>query len=89
MQTWILFALAVLNLFAFVYVGMDKNKSIAGKERYSEVSFFFIGVFFASLGVLLGMLAFRHKTRKFVFTLSMMLLLLQQVFLLLSVINKP
>ena len=88
MNFWLLLSLVIINAFAFVYVGIDKNKSIKGGERFSEVSFFFIAVFFASLGILLGMFAFRHKTRKFYFVLGMFLLLLQQAFLVLSVLSS-
>ena len=78
MAQTILIALAVVNIFAFVYVGLEKRKRVVGSERFSEVSFFFIAVFFTSLGVLLGMFAFRHKTRKFYFVLGMVLLFLEQ-----------
>lgn len=77
----LLFALLVVNLFAFVYVGMDKNKSIAGKERFSELSFFLVALFFASLGVLLGMVFFRHKTKKVYFVFGMVLIFVLQVIL--------
>lgn len=75
--------LAAVNLFAFAWVGSDKKKSLKpGAERLPEVSFFFVSVFFAALGVLLGMLVFRHKTRKIYFPLGISLLLIQQIFLL-------
>ena len=87
MPFWILFALLVVNLFAFVYVGMDKNKSIASKERFSEVSFFVIALFFASLGVLLGLITFRHKTKKVYFVFGMVLLFILQAILVNYFIN--
>jgi uncharacterized membrane protein YsdA (DUF1294 family) len=86
MNPWLLFILMVINVFAFVYVGADKQKSIKGVVRFSEVSFFFIAVFFASLGILLGMFVFRHKIRKFYFLSGMVLLLLQQSFLHLQIL---
>ena len=59
--------LAVINFIAFVLVGMDKKRSVYNEERIREVYYFFIAVFFASLGVFLGMFFFRHKTRKIYF----------------------
>lgn len=72
---------AVINIFAFVWVGMDKKRSLNRVERFPEVSFFLISIFFASLGVLLGMFVFRHKTKKIYFPVGVCVLLLQQVLL--------
>ncbi len=75
-------ALLIINAAGFAAVGLDKKKSVQGGERYSEVSFFLWAVFFGSLGVFLGMFAFRHKTRKIYFPLGIGLLLLEQIALL-------
>lgn len=77
--------LALINLGAFIYVGVDKRKSINHTERVPEVYLFFISIFFASLGVFLGMIYFRHKTRKIYFPLGIGLLFLEQVALLLFI----
>ncbi len=79
---WVIIGLlCLLNLVAFVLVGQDKARSVARGERFPEVYFFFLSVFFASLGVLLGMYAFRHKTQKLYFPLGIGLLLLEQMLL--------
>lgn len=75
-------ALAAVNLIAFILVGVDKKRSVDNEERIPEVYLFFIAIFFASLGVLLGMLFFRHKTQKIYFMLGMCLLILEQTALL-------
>lgn len=69
----------LINAIAFVLVGVDKSRSIDREERVPEVYFFFLATCFASLGVLLGMFAFRHKTRKMYFPLGISFLLLQQI----------
>lgn len=74
--------LALINLAAFIFVGVDKRKSINHTERVPEVFLFFISIFFAALGVFLGMLYFRHKTRKIYFPLGIGLLFIQQIALL-------
>lgn len=71
--------LALLNIVGFVLVGIDKGRSVSRDERIPEVYLFFIAVFFASAGVLLGMLAFRHKTSKIYFPLGVGFLLLEQL----------
>lgn len=81
-------ALVAINLLAFVWVGLDKQKSLNHSDRLPEVSFFFISIFFAALGVLLGMLVFRHKTRKIYFPLGIGLLFIQQILLLVFALEK-
>ena len=75
--------LAVINLAAFIWVGVDKKRSLKRTERVPEVYLFFIAIFFASLGVFAGMLFFRHKTRKIYFPLGIGLLFVEQILLLL------
>lgn len=76
---WIVaIALATINFFAFVMVGIDKRRSSHEHQRVPEVYFFLWAVFFASPGVLLGMLAFHHKTKKWSFIFGITLLVIQQ-----------
>jgi uncharacterized membrane protein YsdA (DUF1294 family) len=80
--------LGLLNVLGFVLVGSDKARSVSKEERFPEVYFFFLSIFFASVGVLLGMLVFRHKTSKLYFPLGIGFLLLEQlalIYLLLTV----
>jgi len=76
--------LGALNILSFALVGIDKKKSRAeGERRFPEAWFFFISVFFASLGVFLGIFVFKHKTKKFYFPVGIGLLLIEQTVLLL------
>jgi uncharacterized membrane protein YsdA (DUF1294 family) len=74
--------LGVVNLIGFILVGVDKKRSVGNEERIREVYLFFVAVFFASLGVFLGMFYFRNKTRKLYFPLGIGLLMLEQAALL-------
>jgi len=90
-NTYALFfiVLAIVNAFAFVWVGLDKKKSLnPGAERLPEASFFFISVFFAALGVLIGMFFFRHKIRKIYLPVGISLLLIQQILLVILALEK-
>ena len=73
--------LVVINLVAFFVMGRDKRKAIRGynAERAPEGFMFFLATMFGSIGVYLGMLAFRHKTRKWYFQLGIPLLILQNL----------
>lgn len=54
---------AVLNFFAFFMYGIDKHKAKRGSRRISE-SALTTAAIFGAIGALLGMLFFRHKTKK-------------------------
>ncbi len=71
-----------INLVAFILVGLDKKRSVYNEERIREVYYFFLAVFFASLGVFVGMFYFRHKTGKIYFPFGIGLLMLEQAALL-------
>ncbi len=86
--TALLLFLSLTNIVAFFMVGMDKRKSVQGNERVPEVFFFVWSIFFASLGVLLGMFVFHHKTRKWYFPFGISILLLEQASLLYFFITR-
>lgn len=73
--------LALINLIAFFIMANDKRKSMSRKdiERTPEGLIFFMAASFGGLGVYLGMMAFRHKTRKWYFQLGIPLLILQNL----------
>lgn len=71
--------LVILNVVAIILVGIDKKRSLNHDDRIPEVYLFFISIFFASLGVLIGMYYFHHKTRKIYFPIGIGLLLIEQI----------
>jgi uncharacterized membrane protein YsdA (DUF1294 family) len=76
----VLLALFVLtNLGAFFVMALDKRRAARGQgaDRTPEGFLFFLAAAFGSIGVWLGMFAFRHKTRKWYFRLGIPLLMLQ------------
>ena len=63
--------LTVINGIGFFLVGRDKADARKGKaERIAEGVFFFLASIGGGIGVFLGMLFFRHKTRKWTFLLG-------------------
>lgn len=82
------FVLAFINFVAFFMVMADKKRSLGHEERFPEVYFFVMAIFFTSLGVFLGLFVFRHKIRKLYFPLGIGFLLIQQIFLLLYIFNS-
>lgn len=61
---WCLAALACTNALAFSAQWLDKRLAIAGARRLRERTLLLLGLPLAAPGMLLGMRAFSHKTRK-------------------------
>ena len=75
----ILAVLTLINLTALCVVGRDKRKAVRGHnaERAPEGFMFFLAAMFGAVGVYVGMLLFRHKTRKWYFQLGIPALIAQ------------
>ncbi|NCT02063.1 DUF1294 domain-containing protein [Candidatus Parcubacteria bacterium] len=73
--------LVAINIFTFLIMVSDKRKSILGDgtERIPEGLIFFMAVACGSLGVYVGMLLLRHKTRKWYFQIGIPLLIFQNL----------
>lgn len=69
----------VFNFGVFVYMGLDKVRALKKVRRIPEAHFLFLSICFCALGVLLGMLIFRHKIRKMYFLLGVPLALVENV----------
>ena len=77
---YILIIFGLINLAAFLIMLADKFSSTRpGAERISEGMMFFLATIGGSLGVYLGMFAFRHKTRKWYFLIGIPLLILENL----------
>ena len=55
--------LLLMNLIAFVLMGLDKRRARRDKWRISEKTLFLPAVLGGSLGAILGMRLFHHKTK--------------------------
>ena len=78
----IIVILVVMNLIGYISMWSDKKRAIAGKYRISEKTLFSIALLGGSLGSILGMNQFRHKTKHWYFKYGMPLILIIQVILL-------
>lgn len=74
--------LAAYNVFACILMGYDKFQAIRGGRRIPENTLFAIALAGGSLGILAGMLIFRHKTRHLSFRLGLPVIVLLQAWLL-------
>ena len=65
-----------MNLLLFVLMGRDKAAAQAGARRTPEATLFALAALGGSLGGTLGMVFFRHKTRKIAFRIGFPLILI-------------
>ena len=77
--TVLLVWLAVINLVTFAIYGIDKAKAKRGAWRVPEKTLFLLPLLGGSLGALLGMRVFHHKTKHGYFVWGIPLILLAQI----------
>lgn len=77
----------IINLFTFLTFGLDKYFAIKNKNRIRIVFLIFLAIIGGSVGGLLSMFIFNHKTRVEYFIYGLPLIILMQVFLLLLFSN--
>ena len=77
--TYLLWYLAAVNLVTFTVYGVDKAKARRGAWRVPEKTLFLLPLRGGSVGALLGMLVFRHKTKHWYFVWGIPLILLAQI----------
>lgn len=70
-----------INLIGFLSMWIDKRKSIKQEWRTPEKTLFYIALLGGSIGSILGMYLFRHKTKKLKFTIGMPVILICQIIL--------
>ncbi|MBF1067638.1 MAG: DUF1294 domain-containing protein [Porphyromonadaceae bacterium] len=71
--------LILMNLIAFALYGIDKRRAKQGAWRISEYTLLLVALLGGSLGALLGMRYFHHKTRHRKFRYGVPLILLLQL----------
>lgn len=81
MKIYLIYYLIFINIISFLTMFIDKKKSIKRKWRIKESTLFLLSFIGGSLGVILGIYSFRHKTKHIKFTLGIPLILIVQVLL--------
>ncbi|MDU5107284.1 MULTISPECIES: DUF1294 domain-containing protein [unclassified Clostridium] len=81
MENILLYYLFLINIIAFIIIYIDKQKAIKHKWRIRESTLFLISIIGGSLGTLIGMYTFRHKTKHIKFTLGIPFILIVQILL--------
>lgn len=80
--------LVAINLFAYILYAIDKYKSKKSKWRIPEKTLITTALLGGSIGALLAMKMFRHKTKHKKFTIGIPLILVLQIILYILVNNS-
>ena len=75
----LLYYLIVITIVTFLVYGIDKWKAKQGSWRISEATLLILAVIGGSIGALLGMKIWHHKTMHKKFKYSLPLILLVQI----------
>jgi uncharacterized membrane protein YsdA (DUF1294 family) len=73
--------LTIINIVCFFYIGLDKVKAQLAHSRIRETTLWILCLIGGSLGGLLGMHYFRHKTKKQSFQAVLAVILVIQVWI--------
>ncbi|WP_166921415.1 DUF1294 domain-containing protein [Flavobacterium poyangense] len=79
----------IVNSLTFFFAGYDKYLAVKNKRRIPENTLFTMALIGGSIGLLLAMVLFRHKTSKTSFIVKFLIIILIQIlFVLLKITNK-
>ena len=81
--------LIVINIIGFALMGIDKKRAQRSAFRIPEATLFAIALIGGSIGSILGMRLFHHKTRHWYFKFGMPLILILQIIVVLLLHFSP
>ncbi len=87
--TFISAYIILVNIIGFLLMGIDKYKAKKRGFRIPEATLFIVALIGGSIGSIVGMYLFRHKTRHRSFVYGMPLILILQVILVIAILNAP
>lgn len=78
-----------INLIGFALMGIDKYKAKKRAFRIPEATLFIVAIIGGSIGSILGMYTFHHKTRHRSFVYGMPFILILHIALVVALLNAP
>lgn len=81
MKELVSFYLLVINIISFILMYVDKKKAINHQWRISEHTLMMISLIGGSIGTILGMKIFRHKTKHVKFYIGVPIIFFIQLIL--------
>ncbi|MCM1145400.1 MAG: DUF1294 domain-containing protein [Blautia sp.] len=87
--SYIILYLVIINFIGFAIMGIDKRKARKRAWRIPESTLFIIALIGGSLGSLIGMHLFHHKTRHWYFLYGIPVILFLQIAAVLILVYSP
>lgn len=87
--TFLIIYFVIINIVGFAIMGIDKRKAIKRTFRIPEATLFIVALIGGSVGSIIGMQVFRHKTRHWYFVFGMPAILIVQIALLIFLLTGP
>ena len=87
--TLLLEYLIAVNLIGFALMGIDKYNAKKSPFRIPEATLYIVAIIVGSIGSIIGMYAFRHKTRHWYFVYGMPAILILQILLIALLLHAP
>ncbi len=75
----------LINFLVFILMGIDKKLAISKKQRISEFTLLGLSFLGGSIGTLIGMYLFHHKTKKFKFLILVPISLILNIIIYLNI----
>jgi len=85
---WLIWYLVIINLVTFFVYGLDKAKAEGKAWRVKETKLLLLAFVGGTIGAIVGMKVFRHKTKKIGFLLPFVVILALQIGILYLVLTK-
>lgn len=78
--------LVTINLLAFLAMLIDKKKAEKGRWRIKEATLLTMALIGGSIGSIVGMYTFRHKTQKARFFIGIPVIIVLQILLIVAIL---
>lgn len=88
MDKYLFFTLLLINVLSFFLFKIDKKNPIIGKRRVSELALCFVTLIGGTIGSLMSMQIYRHKTRKKSFIFKIVMIIAIQCSLLIFLVDR-
>ena len=83
----VLIYFAFMNIITFILMGYDKHEAKTKQWRVSEKALFMFAIFGGSIGGLIGMYVFHHKTKKWYFKFGFPIIIIMQIISLILILT--
>lgn len=81
MQLFMIYYYILINILLFLIMAYDKRQAVKRRSRISERTLIFTGILGGAIGGLAAMYVFRHKTKKPLFKVVYLAVLLIHIYL--------